>query len=121
MVLVDTSVWVNHFRRRDPNLVQTLENGLVLMHPLVLGEIASGNLHRRSEVLSDLQQLPAAVPAEHSEVMHFMEHHKFYASGLGFIDMHLLASALLSHCRFWTHDSRLVNAATSLKIAFLPC
>jgi predicted nucleic acid-binding protein len=120
MILVDTSIWVDHFHRGDPHLAQTLEDGLVLMHPMVLGEIACGNLQRRSEILGNLQQLPPAVPAEHSEVMHFMERHKLYASGLGFIDMHLLASALLTHCRFWTRDSRLANAAASLKIAFSP-
>ena len=118
MVLVDTSVWVNHFRHGDPQLAQSLEDGLVLMHPFVLGEIACGNLQKRSHVLSDLQQLPLAVSAEHSEVIHFLERHKLFGSGLSWIDMHLLASALLSHCRLWTLDSRLSHAAVALRLRY---
>ena len=116
MVLVDTSVWVNHFRHGGPQLAQSLEDGLVLMHPFVLGEIACGNLQKRSQVLSDLQALPLAVSAEHSEVMHLLERHKLYGSGLSWIDVHLLASSLLSHCRLWTLDSRLARAAATLRL-----
>lgn len=118
MVLVDTSVWVNHFRRSDPQLAQSLIDGLVLMHPFVLGEIACGNLQKRSDVLNDLQALPQAVSAEHSEVLHLLERHKLYASGLGWIDLHLLASALLSHCRLWTLDSRLAAAAAAFRLRY---
>jgi len=116
MTLVDTSVWVNHFRRGDAELAQKLVDGLVLMHPFVLGEIACGNLHRRPQVLNDLEKLPLAVSASHSEVMQFLETHKLFGSGLGWIDAHLLASALLSNCRIWSHDRGLQAAASKLNL-----
>jgi len=116
MLLVDTSVWVNHFRHGDPQLTQTLEDGLVLMHPFVLGEIACGNLQKRTQVLSDLQTLPLALSADHSEVLLLMERHRLFGSGLSWIDVHLLASSLLSHCRLWTLDARLTRAAAKLRL-----
>jgi len=118
MLLVDTSVWVNHFRHGDPQLAQSLEDGLVLMHPFILGEIACGNLQKRTQVLSDLQTLPLATSAENSEALLLAERHKLYGSGLSWIDVHLLASALLSHCRLWTLDARLARAATHLRLRY---
>jgi predicted nucleic acid-binding protein len=116
MLLVDTSVWVNHLRRSDERLQQALLDDQVLMHPLVLGEIACGSLHRRSSILSDLGQLPQAVSAEHGEVLEFLEQHRLYGKGIGWIDAHLLASTALSRCRLWTLDSRLGDAAASLRL-----
>jgi len=118
MVLVDTSVWVDHFRHGDQQLARSLEDGLVLIHPFVLGEIACGNLQKRTRILSDLQALPLAVSAQHAEVMHLLERHKLYGSGLSWIDVHLLASALLSHCRLWTLDARLAHAAATLRLRY---
>ncbi|HLK21836.1 MAG TPA: type II toxin-antitoxin system VapC family toxin [Bryobacteraceae bacterium] len=117
MFLVDTSVWVNHFRRSDERLQQALLDGQVLMHPFVLGEIACGSLQRRSAILSDLAELPHAVSAENIEVLQFLDQHWLFGKGIGWTDAHLLASAVLTRCRLWTSDSRLSDAAASLKLA----
>jgi predicted nucleic acid-binding protein len=117
MLLVDTSVWVNHFRRGDPRLEQALMDDRILMHPFVLGEIACGNLQRRSSILSDLGQLPHAVSAENGEVLEFLARHRLFGKGIGWVDAHLLASAALTRCRLWTLDSRLGDAAASLKLS----
>ena len=116
MLLVDTSVWVNHLRRNEPRLAQALEDDQVLMHPFVLGEIACGSLRHRPSILSDLGHLPHAVSAENAEVLAFLDQHRLYGKGIGWIDAHLLASAALSRCRLWTLDSRLGEAAESLKL-----
>ncbi len=116
MVLADTSVWMEHFRRGQPGLAKFLNQGVVLMHPFVVGELSCGNLHDRSTVLSNLNALPFAKLASHSEVMQLMEARKLYGLGLGWIDAHLLASALLSNCLLWTFDKRLSKVAASLKL-----
>jgi predicted nucleic acid-binding protein len=116
MLLVDTSVWVHHLRRGEPRLQQALLDDQILMHPFVLGELACGSLHRRSSILSDLGQLPLAKSADHAEVLAFIERHRLYGKGIGWIDAHLLASAALTRCRLWTLDSRLGDAAASLKL-----
>jgi predicted nucleic acid-binding protein len=115
MLLADTSVWVNHLRRSDPRLQQALLDDQILMHPFVLGELACGSLHKRASILSDLGELPMAISADHGEVLEFLERHRLYAKGIGWVDAHLLASAALTRCRLWTHDSRLGEA--SLKLA----
>jgi predicted nucleic acid-binding protein len=114
MVLADTSVWIGHFRYRDPALTHRLSEGLVLIHPFVSGELACGNLKDRAAILSDLQALPPARLASNAEVLHLIEDRKLWGRGLGWIDAHLLASALLSNCRFWTLDARLAKAATAV-------
>ncbi len=118
MILADTSVWVNHFRQSDPQLEQALLDNQVLMHPFVLGEIFCGNVNRRSRVLSDLQKLPWAVSAEHREVLTLVEQHRLFGKGIGWVDAHLLASALLTGSRLWTLDTRLGEAAKRLKIGY---
>jgi hypothetical protein len=114
MVLADTSVWIRHFRQAEPNLAGSLAEGLVLMHPIVAGELACGNLKSRAAVLSDLHALPSAQLASHAEVLRLIEDRRLWGRGLGWIDAHLLASALLSHCGFWTLDKRLGEAAAEL-------
>lgn len=114
MVLVDTSVWIEHFRQTQPVFVELLSEGLVLMHPFVSGELACGNLKSRAALLSDLKALPSATLATHLEVLRLIEERRLWGRGLGWIDAHLLASALLSHCQFWTMDKRLAQAATDL-------
>lgn len=116
MVLADTSVWIEHFRRGQPGLAQFLNQGIVLMHPLVVGELACGNLHNRAAVLSNLNSLPSAKLASHSEVMQLIEVRKLHGLGLGLIDAHLLSSALISKCLFWSFDRRLSKVATSLNL-----
>lgn len=114
MLLADTSVWVQHFRRGEPTLADRLAEGLVLMHPFVSGELACGNLKTRAAVLSSLSALPAATLASNIEVLQLIEQRRLWGRGLGWIDMHLLASALLSHCGLWTLDKKLAEAAADL-------
>ena len=111
MILVDTSVWIAHFRKAGSRLGESLSEGLVMAHPFVLGELACGNLKHRARILSDLEALPSAVSATHEEVMRLIEERKLWSLGIGWIDAHLLASALLSNCQFWTLDGRLERAA----------
>jgi predicted nucleic acid-binding protein len=113
VILVDTSVWINHFRKGGSNLRELLSKDLVLVHPFVVGELACGNLKNRARILSDLEALPAAVSATHEEVMRLIEDRKLWGLGIGWIDAHLLASALLSDCQFWTLDGRLGRAAAA--------
>jgi len=113
MILVDTSVWVAHFRKGGSKLGELLSEALVLAHPFVVGELACGNLKNRTRILSDLEALPSAVYATHEEVMRLIEDRKLWGLGIGWIDTHLLASALLSNCQFWTLDGRLVRAAAA--------
>ena len=91
-----------------------LSEGLVLMHPFVSGELACGNLKSRVTILSDLDALPSAKPASNTEVLQLIEDRRLWGRGLGWVDVHLLASALLSHCGFWTLDKKLGEAATEL-------
>jgi predicted nucleic acid-binding protein len=111
MILVDTSVWIQHFRRGEPALADYLSDGLVLIHPFVSGELACGSLKDRAATLSDLHALPPAKPASNTEVLQLIEDRRLWGRGLGWIDMHLLASAVLSHCGFWTLDKQLGEAA----------
>jgi hypothetical protein len=116
MMLADTSVWISHLRRSDPTLVKLLINGEVLMHPFVLGELACGNLKERPKILAHLAALPSAIVATDAEVLDLIERHKLQGQGLGWIDAHLLASGLLSHCRLWTIDKRLREASARLRL-----
>ena len=117
MVLVDTSVWVAHFRERNTGLASLLNNGQVLCHPFVIGELACGNLKQRSEILSLLCALPSVVVAEHNEVMDFIENQSLMGQGLGFIDIHLIASALMSRVNLWTFDRKMNQFAALLWLA----
>jgi predicted nucleic acid-binding protein len=111
MILVDTSVWIEHLRAGSPGLARLLEQGLVLAHPSVIGELACGNLKNRSRVLADLAALPCAVEATQKEALQLIGHRGLWGAGLGWIDVHLLASALLTNCGFWTLDRKLQRAA----------
>jgi predicted nucleic acid-binding protein len=118
MVLVDTAIWVSHLKKGDADLKALLEDGEVLCHPFIIGELACGNLKNRAEILSLLQALPQAKVAEHDEVMEFIEIHHLSGAGLGYVDMHLLASALLSKSTLWTADRSLRAAAKKLEIGY---
>ncbi len=111
MLLADTSVWIGHFRGQEPEFRPILAEGQVLMHPFVLGELACGNLRQRQNVLAYLSLLPSAVPAQQDEVLRLIEVWKLYGRGIGWMDAHLIASALLSRCVLWTLDDRLEIAA----------
>ena len=114
MVLVDTSVWVAHLRQGNIGLEELLTEGQVLSHPFIVGELACGNLQHRAEILTDLAALPQAILASHGEVLQFIETNRLVGRGLGYVDVHLLASARLSGVSLWTLDKRLQNAALNL-------
>jgi predicted nucleic acid-binding protein len=118
MVLADTSVWIQHFRKGEPALAGRLVEGMILMHPFVVGELACGNLRNRTTILSDLQTLPQAVLASNAEVLRLLEDRQLWGRGLGWVDLHLLASAMLSKCEFWTLDKRLAQAAKELGLSW---
>ena len=119
MILVDTSVWIDHLRHGDPSLVTVLESGRVLMHPFVVGEVACGNLNRRAEVLMLLRELPPAPVASDDEALEFVERRGLMGRGIGYIDVHLLASvALAGDVRLWTRDKNLGSAAKEMELAF---
>jgi predicted nucleic acid-binding protein len=108
LILVDTSVWVDHLRRGDPGLVDLLERSIVIMHPFVVGEIACGSLRDRESILELLQDLPAAAVADGDEVLRFIDSHALHGKGIGYVDVHLLASvALTEGARIWTRDKKL--------------
>ena len=119
LVLVDTSVWVEFIRYGNAHLGQLLSGGQVLMHDMVIGEIACGSSSNRKERLAVMNNLPKVGLAEHSEVLSFIEKHKLYGCGVGYVDNHLLAAAVLhSSCRLWSRDKRLSNVAERLGIGF---
>lgn len=117
-MLVDTSVWIDHLRRGNSRLGSCLENGEVESHPFIVGELACGGLKRRGEILSLLSSLPGVVEADHGEVLTLVDSERLSGRGLGWIDVHLLASAVLSGTRLWTLDKRLAGQAKKLAILF---
>lgn len=117
MTLVDTSVWIAHLRQGSPGLVRLLNDGLVLQHPFVVGELAWGNFRNRARILRDLETLPSAALATHEEVMRLIEVRRLWGAGIGWIDGHLLASAQLSNCPLWTLDRRLQRAAAAAGVS----
>jgi len=116
MILVDTSVWISHFREGNNKLVELLEDGRVMCHPYIIGELACGNLRNRKTILSLLEALPVAIEAEHREVMGFIELHNLMGKVIGYIDVHLLASAMLTGVKLWTLDRRLEKVAIELGV-----
>ncbi len=116
MVLVDSSVWVSHLRVGNSDLEILLNDGRVVCHPFIIGELACGNLKNRTEILSLLQSLPAAKQAEYEEVLQFIESNRLMGRGIGYVDAHLLASAVLTAIRFWTMDRKLQRVSSKLGI-----
>jgi len=118
-VLVDTSVWVEFIRFGDPQLSELLQRGHVLMHDMVIGEIACGSAPNRVERLAVMSSLPKVAMAAHSEVLAFIDRHQLFGCGVGYVDNHLLAAAVLQgDCRLWSRDKRLCAAAERLGLAF---
>jgi predicted nucleic acid-binding protein len=118
VILVDTSVWVDHLRAGDLTLVRLLENSQVLVHPFVIGELALGNVRQRANLLAELQNLPQAPVASDQEVLRFIELHELFGLGIGYVDAHLLAAVRLSAgSSLWTRDKRLLAIAVHLGTA----
>lgn len=117
MILVDTSVWIDHFRHDDAALSRSLNQRQVLSHPFVIGELALGSLRQRDLILEALRGLPSALVAHDEEVHAFIDHHRLFGIGIGYIDVHLLAATVLTpDVRFWTRDKRLRAAALRLGV-----
>ena len=117
MVIVDTSVWVSHFREMNNELANLLDNGEVACHPFVVGELACGNLKNRNQILSLLQALPMSIKAEHEEVLELIERNQLMGKGLGYVDIHLIASAMLTGIPIWTLDKKLGQIANALHLS----
>ena len=118
MILLDTSIWIDHLRRGNDAVTEALEAGLVMTHPFVVGELACGNLSNRDEVLTLLGQLTQVRIATHAEVLVFINARSLMGRGVGYIDVHLLASTVLSSgARLWTSDRRLAVLAEELGLA----
>jgi predicted nucleic acid-binding protein len=118
MILADTSIWIDHFRRSDLRLARFLDRGEVVMHPFVIGELTLGYVPDIAEMIVDLRTLPKAIVADTDEVLKFIAHRKLSESGIGYVDAHLLAAAALAPETFlWTRDKRLHNTAQSLMLA----
>jgi predicted nucleic acid-binding protein len=117
VILVDTSVWIDHFREGRSDLALLLDRGEVLMHPFVVGELACGNLLAREATIELLEQLRSITVADHVGVMVFIERQRLHGCGVGYIDVHLLASAAIDSARLWTKDPRLRALATKLDLA----
>jgi hypothetical protein len=114
MILVDTSIWIDHIRKANSRLIGLLEAGLVSMHPWVVGELACGNLRGRARMLHLLRSLPPTAVATDDEVLFFIDKYKVSGKGVGYLDMHLLAAAALGRLKIWTRDKRLHEVASWL-------
>ncbi len=118
MVLVDTSVWVSHLRQGNVALEKLLDVGEVVCHPFIVGELACGNLRNRREIITCLQSLPMAILAEDEEVLKFIENNRLMGKGLGYIDVHLIASAVLTNVPLWTIDKTLEKFTKKIGIHY---
>jgi predicted nucleic acid-binding protein len=118
VILVDTSVWVDHFRHTDHHLRGLLDADAVSIHPFVIGELALGNLHPRTETLQLLQRVPQSDVASNHELLHLIEHHRVFGMGIGFVDTHLLAASKMMATKLWTYDKRLYEMAERLGVAY---
>jgi len=118
LILVDTSIWIDHLRARDDQMVALLDSGMVLTHPFVIGELALGNIAARESVLRALSRLPRASVATDAEALHFIDHHALFGRGAGYVDIHLLAAVKLTgDAKLWTRDKRLHGIAVQLGLA----
>jgi predicted nucleic acid-binding protein len=118
MVLVDTSIWVTHLRQGSRQLEKLLMDAEVMCHPFIIGELACGNLKNRNEIISLLHSLPMAPTIEFDEFLFFIDQNHLMGKGVGFVDVHLLASAQLTGVPLWTADKRLKSAADQLELTF---
>jgi hypothetical protein len=116
-MLVDTSVWIDHVRRPEPKLIALLDENDVQIHPYVIGELACGHLGPRDELTVLIQHLPSLPAVDHEEALIFLDRHALHGRGVGWIDLHLLASTMLANATLWTRDRRLSAVAHALRIA----
>ncbi len=120
-IIADSSIWIDHINKGDAELAGLLKRGRILLHPMVIGEVALGSITQRQVILEQLQALPQALPASHAEVMAMIEWLDLFSSGIGYVDAHLLASARqVGSGRIWTRDKRLHAQAERLGVAYAP-
>jgi len=118
VVLVDTSVWIDHFRNGNARLIEILNNDNVYCHPLIIGELACGNLKNRNDILLLLKSLPQAKPVDHDELLLFIDSQKLMGQGVGYVDISLLGSALIAGLSLWTFDKKLQKLADRFNICY---
>ncbi len=118
MILVDTSVWIDHFRKDNTHLKELLVTGLVACHPLIIGELACGNLRNRGEIISLLRALPGVGTVSDDEILYFIEERQLMGLGIGIVDAHLLASSKRTNIPIWTYDRRLKEIAKRLDLLY---
>lgn len=118
MILVDTSVWISHLRTGDAHMRELLDAGVVTCHPFVIAELACGHLADREQLLSLLHKLPSSLTVQQDEFLNFIEAHRLWGWGIGFVDVHLLASARLMDLPLWTFDCNLQSAAEKLRVNY---
>jgi len=119
VILVDTSVWIDFLRQGDEGLADLLRQNRVCIHPMIIGELACGNLQNRTQLLKLWRNLPVAFEASHKEAMYLLDSNNLMGKGIGFVDLHLLAAThLTADARLWTRDRRLQQVAVSLSVAF---
>jgi predicted nucleic acid-binding protein len=118
MILVDTSIWIAHLRHGSRQIEKLLLDAEVMCHPFIIGELACGNLKNRNEIISLLKSLPMAPTIEFDEFLYFVDRNQLMGKGVGFVDIHLLASAKLIGVPLWTADKRLKSAADQLNLKF---
>jgi hypothetical protein len=118
MILADTSVWVDHFRKRDNELYRQLQRGNIAIHPFIVAELVLGNLPRRRKTIADLDLLPMVKTARMSEIRSMIESRSLFQRGIGFVDVHLIASTFITpHTVLWSRDKRLRQIASALGVA----
>ena len=115
-ILVDSSVWIDHFRHKNDQLIRIILHNRIFVHPFVLGELACGSIKNRQETLMFLQNLPIPIQSSDEEVLDFIEKQKLHGKGIGFVDVHILMSSMLTGCALWTLDKKLTVAQKKLKI-----
>lgn len=119
MILVDTSIWIDHLHRSEPDLVALLDDERVATHPMIIGELALGSIRNRTEVIALLSDLPAVVPSTHSECLELVEASRLHGRGLSLVDAHLLASVTLTpESSIWTRDRNLAAAASEMSLTW---
>ena len=118
MILVDTSIWIHHFRKGNAHLKELLSTGHVACHPFIIGELACGNLKQRGEITLLLHALPTANPISNDEALYFIEEKRLMGLGIGIVDVHLLASAIITNTPLWTSERRLREVARRLDILY---
>ena len=121
MVLIDTVVWIDHLQSNDEHLSMLLENEQIVMHPMVIGELAMGNLANRQRTLEDFAKLPEISVATHEEVLFFIERHRLMGTGISYVDANLLASVIAyGDTKLWSRDRRLNEAAAMFDVVHKP-